>query len=198
MTDTPRTDAEGTELVSIEFARQLERELSALKTKLAESEAGSSGMRDCLEGISALPSDFTSPEIYYRAVTKITKAALSTTAGTALLAELKELRELKSATTGFLAEWSINTQYRDKERMGMMDRIGVQEKDLAAARERIARLEGALEPLLQSNDEETGSIDTSPNPTCPQCTLGTVPHSLNKGLCVFHAAQQALTKEGEV
>ena len=74
---------------------------------------------------------------------------------------------------------------------GIRTGIPTQEPELAVATwnqvPRSSPLVNAVHAFLATNDEETGTIDTSPVPSCPQCTHGTVPNTLNKGLCVLHA-----------
>ena len=55
--------------------------------------------------------------------------------------------------------------------------------------------EAALARLLRHYDEERQAIDCSPEHYCPDCTLGTVPNNLNRGLCQLHEAMAALPKE---
>lgn len=63
------------------------------------------------------------------------------------------------------------------------------------AEQRVAELERVVEAakrLLRSECPEEGRIDTRPDPTCPRCTSGTTPDSINRGLCPMHGLVAAL------
>jgi hypothetical protein len=64
------------------------------------------------------------------------------------------------------------------------------------AADTIEALHETLKKLLANHDEETGTIDVSPQASCLECTLGTTPVQFDKGLCVFHEAQHII-KQGE-
>lgn len=73
---------------------------------------------------------------------------------------------------------------------------GVEERSVACCKKEIGIRTVVLRGLLQLHDEESGMIDVRPNPSCPECTLGTVPNSLNKGLCFLHRAKQLTQEDG--
>src|SRR6478736_5514919 len=50
-----------------------------------------------------------------------------------------------------------------------------------------------IQGLLRNYDEDTGMIDVRPTPSCPICTQGVTPDSMNKGPCFYNQALQLLT-----
>lgn len=58
-------------------------------------------------------------------------------------------------------------------------------------------LREALEAFLATADEESGTIDISPQPTCNICTGGQTPRSHDRGLCAYHTLRAALAGDAE-